>query len=461
MFAARAAIAAALPAQWAQITPTTPPSARRLGGCAWDSTANRLIFYGGIASGPATILSQTWSYNGTWTQLAPAGSIARWGHRLVRNTQNNHLITFGGRSPTISAFANDTQEWTGTAWTNVATTNAPSARYLYGLAFDQARNVAVLFGGRTNTTTLGDTWEYNGINWVERTTPNSPPPREDMVLVYDPGLRCTVLFGGLDENTNTLYSDTWRYDGTDWVQQSPTSSQQTPPVPPALYSASGIFDSTRKRIVIYGGYTGSAFATTTYEYTGDTWNTVTTSSAPAASTDALNGYDPVRKKFALFGGYGGTFLAETWEYSGANTAFTSHFGPATPTEVGEATITSTTLPRTGQAWSVTFANMPSTQEFLMAVLGLSNTTWGSVPLPVDLGIIGLPGAQLLVSPDVVNALPTSASGPTNVATNTVSIPNNTALLNATVFVQGLLLDLVPTGTQFIGTTQGLRAVIGS
>ena len=141
-----AVAAAQLPAQWALMSPASSPSARRAGAAAFDAAGNRLRFVGGIQPSPSTILGQTWSWNGTvWTQLSPAGgTIPRWGHGLVRNTQNNRLITFGGRSPTLSAYASDTQEWTGTAWQTIVTANAPSARHLYGFAYDGARNRAVL-----------------------------------------------------------------------------------------------------------------------------------------------------------------------------------------------------------------------------------------------------------------------------------------------------------------------------
>lgn len=455
-----ATFAAALPAQWTLTAPASSPSQRRLGACAYDAPSNRLIFYGGVSPTPSVILPQTWSWNGTlWTQLNPTGgTLGRWGHQLVRNLQNNRLVTFGGRSPTLSGFANDTQEWTGTAWTTVPTVNAPSARYAYGMAFDSARNVVVLFGGRTNTQTLADTWEYDGINWTQRNPAVAPSPRQELAMAYDASLARTIVFGGYDQDTNTVLGDTWEYNGTDWAQKAPAAS------PAARYRGASYYDSTRLRVVVFGGYDGTTIRNDMFEYTGDTWTTTAQGTTlPTASTETLHGYDPVRKRFVVFGGFGGSFSSQTWELNAPNTGMFSTYGEGCPTAEGEAVLTSNT-PRLGQPWTITASNLPSTLELVMVAYGFSNTTWNSVPLPVDLGVIGLPGCGLVAAADVLNVRPTAPDTPpatTNVATETLAIPNNTALLNTRMFTQVLLLDLDVAGFAFVGTTKGGRAVIGN
>lgn len=446
---------------------TTFPSQRRSGACAFDATANRLIFYGGVSPTPSVILAQTWAFNGAWTQLNPAGgTTGRWGHQLVRNTSNNRLVTFGGRSPTLSGYANDTQEWTGSIWQNVPTPVSPSARYLYGMSYDSSRNVVVLFGGRGygsnpgNVETLGDTWEYNGVTWTERTFPIAPSPRAEGFMVYDASQRVTVMFGGFDADTNTVLGDTWHYNGTTWTNRTADLAS----APSARYRGACVYDSVRQRIVLYGGFTGTTIATDTYEYTGDTWNTVTTgTNVPQASTETLHGYDPVRRKFTLFGGYGGTFSSQTWEYTGANTGYFSTFGNACPTPQGLPTLTSNT-PRLAQPWTVTAGNLPADLDIVLFALGFSNTTWGAVPLPFDLAPLGLGGCELVVSADLIDVAitvpePLPATG--NQAVHTLNIPNTTSLVNSSIYIQGILLDLVLPDFFYRGTTKGGRAVIGS
>ena len=451
-FTVTAAFAAALPAQWALLTPTTSPSQRRSGAAAFDAANNRLIVYGGVSPTPSVILPETWSFNGTWTLLSPpGGTVGRWGHSLVRNTTNNRLVTFGGRAPTINGYASDTYEWTGSAWATIPTPTAPSARHLYGLSFDQTRQVVVLFGGRTANATLNDTWEYDGITWTPRTLPTTPPPREEMAMVYDVGLHATVLFGGFDRSTNTVLGDTWTYAGTDWVEVLATSS------PSARYRTATIYDSFRQRVVLFGGFDGTNIAHDTFQFTGETWNAVSTgSNVPQAATETLHGYDPVRRKFVLFGGYGGTFSNQTWEFTGSSTGFFSTFGTPCETAAGEATLTSTT-PTLGQSWNLTINNLPVDLEFALVTLGFSNQTWNSLPLPFDLAPIGLPGCNLLVAADVINVV--LASGGT--AVHNLAVPNQPSLLNLTIFAQGVLGDIIGTEFAFVGTTKGGRAVLGN
>jgi len=459
-------VAAAQAPQWLLISPTTTPTARRDAGMDWDQTANRLIMFGGITQTPAAILADTWSYNGQWTQLTAATSNPRWGHKLVRNTATNRLMMFGGRSPTLSGLASDTVEWTGTAWTTVPTTGAPDPRHLYGMAFDQQRGVYVLFGGRGFTATYGDTWEYTPTTntWTVRTLANAPTPREEMAMVYDASLRRVVLFGGYDRDTDTVYGDTWTYDGTNWVDITPTDPAQSPT---ARYRAQSVYDSARLRTVLYGGFDGTTILQQNYEFTGNVWTLITPTTAvlPPNATEAVHGYDPVRRRTALFGGFGTSgFSTATYEWNGATTGFFSTFGNACATAIGEPTLTSNT-PRTNNAWTVTFGNLPEDNELVMAVYGFSNTTWSGVPLPLDLAAIGLGGCNLLVSADAMVAqltVPGANPGDPSSATSSLTVPNQAALVGVTLYVQGVLIDVTPLGAiEFPATTAGGRAVIGS
>ncbi len=454
-----AALAAALPAQWAQLSLlTTFPSQRRAGAAAFDATANRLIFLGGVSPTPSVILPETWAFNGTWTLLnPPGGTVGRWGHQLVRNTTTNRLFTFGGRSPTISGFANDAMEWTGTQWQALTPPVRPQARFQYGMCFDSTRNVMVLFGGRNANTTFGDTWEFDGVNWTERSLTNPPPPREEMAMVYDPELRRTILFGGHDSDTATILGDTWLYDGVEW-QPLVLAPAQTPS---ARYRGASVMDTVRKRAVLYGGFDGTLILRDTYEFTGSAWQQVTTGiNVPQASTETLHGYDPVRRKFVLFGGFGGSFSSQTWEYTGTTTGLFSEYGAACATVNGDVAVTSST-PRIGQTWTLTYDNLPLNTLGMFVVYGFSNTVWNAQPLPFDLGVIGLPGCSLLASADVTNFVLATNGATAASATIGLPIPNNVAFLNTTLYTQGVVLDLVGPDITFPGTTRGGRAIIGN
>lgn len=453
-FLALAALAAVVPAQsWVKLTPTSPPSARRAGAMAFDSTQNRLLAYGGIVPGPATITSETWSWNGTvWTLLnPPGGAPPRWGHQMVRITSINRLLTFGGRSPTISGLANDTYQWTGTAWTLVPTPVSPTARFRYGMAYDSLRNRVVLFGGRTLAGDASDTWEFDGVTWLQVTTAHSPPPREDMVLAFDAPLNRTVLFGGYDSDTDTLLGDTWEYDGIDWQEITATDS------PSPRFRAANVYDSVRKRIVVYGGYAANGLQTDTYEYNGSSWTEVNAGSGTLLSTEMYAGYDSTRRKFVTFGGVGNVFGNETWEYTGINSGVFGMFGEGCPTSAGTSEGSVQVLPRINSALAIDWNNIPAATVVVIAIHGFSNTQWSGLPLPVDLGLIGFTQCNLLVSAEFAD--PAVVTVPGTVSTS-IAIPNDSTLINVPFYSQLLIPDTEAFNGAG-GTSRGVRVIFGS
>src|SRR5204862_2912963 len=87
----------------------------------------------------------------------------REGAGLAYDSARNVAVLFGGSG--AGGTSADTREWTGMQWTQRASTG-PSARYYYAIVYDSARHVTVLFGG--SNTSVGDTWEWDGIQWSLR-----------------------------------------------------------------------------------------------------------------------------------------------------------------------------------------------------------------------------------------------------------------------------------------------------
>jgi hypothetical protein len=451
---AAAAGAASLPSQqWNKLVPPTSPTARRAGAMAFDGTANRLILYGGTTQTPAAILGETWSWNGiTWTLLnPPGGAPPRWGHRIVRDTQLNRLLTFGGRSPTISGLASDTYQWSGTAWSLVPAPTAPPARFRYGMVYDSVRSRLVLFGGRTLSGNVADMWEFDGATWIEVTTANSPPPREDMVFAFDSALNRTVLFGGYDADTNTLLGDTWEYDGLDWQEITPIAS------PSPRFRAASCFDTTRKRIVIYGGYGDDALLTETWEYAGSNWLQVSVGAGSPLTTEAYAAFDSQRSKFVTFGGVGTEFGNQTWEFTGANTGIFGMFGEACETSAGICEATAQTTPRVGQNLVLDWTNLPPATATVLLAQGFSNTQWNGIPLPLELSLIGLVGCYLHVAPELFTGEPVVTPG---VLTTTTAIPNDPSLVNMPFYSQLIVPDTAAVNGVG-GTSRAARSIFGS
>ena len=91
----------------------------------------------------------------------------------------------------------------------------------------------------------------------------------------------------------------------------------------------------------------------------------------------------------------------------------------------------------------------------LGVLGLSNTVWGGVPLPLGLGPFGIPGCHLLVSPDAVLALATNAAGRSVLR---LPVPPVPALAGTSIYVQWYVVDPGPTLTPG-AMSRGLQVVI--
>ena len=106
-------------------------------------------------------------------------------------------------TPSAQLRAIDASKW------QLLSVAGPAARAAYGAAYDQARDVMVVFGGYDNSFgRLGDTWEFDGAGWQQRTLSPTPPVRTniDQTMVYDGGRQKVVLFGGLSSG---YVNDTW------------------------------------------------------------------------------------------------------------------------------------------------------------------------------------------------------------------------------------------------------------
>lgn len=84
-------------------------------------------------------------------------------------------------------------------WQELFPEHHPSGRAAVQMTYDSERKRVVLFGGENNDhgwELYNDTWEFDGRDWVEIATDNPPPARSRGAMVYCRGWDMTVLFGG-------------------------------------------------------------------------------------------------------------------------------------------------------------------------------------------------------------------------------------------------------------------------
>lgn len=98
------------------------------------------------------------------------------------------------------------------------------------------------------------------------------------------------------------------------------------------------------------------------------------------------------------------------------------------------------LPQLGNTFTLALASLPPATPLALVVFGGSNSVnangLGTYPLPIDLGVLGMPGCLQLVSADLLLLVP-AASGQ---AQWQLPIANAPGLLGLTFHVQALVLD---------------------
>jgi MYXO-CTERM domain-containing protein len=237
----------------------------------FDSARQRVVLFGGMVPNGGggnrngTYYDDTWEWDGTtWTQVASTGPIGRYWHAMAYDSTRQRTVLFGG----IGFYQNadgfpfgDTWEWDGSSWTQRAMTR-PSARGRHAMAYDSARGVTVLFGGDDNSGTEADTWEWDGTAWNQRTPATHPPARDWHSMAYDAARHATVVFGGSSVSGYVL-GDTWEWDGTTWTHRALEG-------PAPRYADAMAYDSARGGVVLFGG-TAVFNNGLSYGYAGDTW----------------------------------------------------------------------------------------------------------------------------------------------------------------------------------------------
>jgi hypothetical protein len=210
---------------------------------------------------------------------------------------------------------NDTWEWDGEFWTQVADTG-PSPRYMHAMAYDGVRQRVLLYGGLLgevdNHGTLrgtGDTWEWDGSDWTQ-IEDAGPGDRQSHALAYDEARQRVVLFGGAGSLfTDTMRRDTWEWDGNSWTHRTDLGPG------PLIWHAMGWGGS---RVILYGGLfstptmTGSAAGT--WDWDGTHW-TLRQDMGPGARSLHAMAFDAIRGRPVLFGGRQdlGNSQNDTWE----------------------------------------------------------------------------------------------------------------------------------------------------
>ena len=319
---------------WQQIAPQISVNARFYVASAYESNRGDFVMFGGsVIAGGGSNFGDTWSLQGVttsavdWAQSTPATApTGRVFSQMDYDSARGVSVLFGGSSDSGPGNLNDTWEWDGARWTQMAPASSPPAVAAGMMAYDSSRGVSVLFGGSGSTGTSSSTWEWDGTSWTQKSPATSPPARVWAAMTYDSARGRMVLFGGSGPSGSP--ADTWTYDGTTWTQINPASS------PSPRYASSMAFDPSRGRAVLFGGHDSNGRLADTWEWNGVNWTQIPTTMAPSPRFWYSLAFDMQRGKTVLFGGdhvlpYDLGESNDTWEWDGSQ--WTPDFTAAAPT----------------------------------------------------------------------------------------------------------------------------------
>lgn len=234
---------------WGLRATAVAPSPRYSHAMAFDAARQRVVLFGGTSGG-----GETWEWDGgTWLQRAPAHSPSpRFEHAMAYDPLRQRVMLFGG-----AVGSDETWEWDGTDWQLQNPVTRPPGRQGHAMVYDPMRTRIVLFGGAQ--TSMGgtllhfaDTWEWDGSSWSARFTTSYPPPRTAHAMAYDEARQRVVLFGGY--NFGGFLGDTWELGQANWLQLLPALS----PTPRSQHVMT--YDENTHRTFMFGGSYGSLIA---------------------------------------------------------------------------------------------------------------------------------------------------------------------------------------------------------
>jgi len=148
-----------------------------------------------------------------------------------------------------------------------------------------------------------------------------PKPRTGHAMAFDSTRKKVVLFGG-DSLANKLFNDTWEWDGEFWTQMADIG-----PSPRSGHAMA--YDGINLRTVIFGGIADNVKSGDTWNWDGEAW-TQLSNSGPQPRSGHTMVFNKSRNAILLFGGESANsnLLGDTWEFNGTDWTQLDETGPA-------------------------------------------------------------------------------------------------------------------------------------
>lgn len=388
------ALAAAAGAQTWQLRTARPANANFVFGAAYDEHRAVTVI---VTPDSATNRVRTWEWDGG--ALGEVATPNRPQHEygdpdyidLVYDPVRRRVLMLRGvilQSPGQELFAFD-----GRDWSPVAAVNPIPVGFTVQVAFDRRRSVLVAWTG-------GNVHEFDGTTWTAPVAPG-PGRRQTTQLVFDEARQVTLLFGGRTGSQPTTYDPTvWEWDGARW---RPVTSLLA-----AREHQAAAYDATLARPLMFGGEYYSSdgnlhlLFNDTEEWDGIAFAPVTSPPPQQINTHAEMVHDLARGRTVLFEGRASNLTV--WELVHSSPAGYVRIGSGCAGSAGELALewTQGALARIGQPVMARVSHLPAVPAVL--ALGVSTSSWGGLRLPFDLAPLGAPGCIAYTSVQAVVVL---------------------------------------------------------
>ncbi len=252
---------------------TTQISDWELGGAmAYDRATSQVVLYGGQVWPEACSCTGggTWVLQGQDFVRVLPDATSVYGAHLVYDESTGQLLRFGGIVGPTGAGSDDTSVWTGTSWLTLHPAHTPPTRQVDAAAYDQLSGQIIRYGGwdPVSGTALSDTWGWNGLDWVQLSPKTTAGPLRGASMAFDYATEQLVLFGGMG-GSGALSNQTWVLFRGSWVAKKAAPTALTPRTNTTM-----AYDPRSGLLQLWGGQTQASPAAASnqlWKWTGSGW----------------------------------------------------------------------------------------------------------------------------------------------------------------------------------------------
>ncbi len=316
--------AANIPQQLPTISPTAPSTATAVvaenppaclgANMLYHSQLREVLMTGCVpASSGTNDVHVLWGWNGEqWHRVAEGGPDPLVLGGAAYDEKRNVVVVYGGYSLQRDECNHETWEWDGETWSQKGT-EGPTACDHLEMVYDASRGEVILFGGGDESHGLiAETWAWNGEAWTQ-IDELGPSVRAHFGFVYDSVHEQALLLGGYADQ---ILDDFWAWKDGTW--------QNVALAGPGSLSHFGMaLDQDANALIIFGGAgstsTFTSLSDRTWKLADGAWSELDVQEHPSERGSPAMAYDPKRKRVVLYGGFASnrSDLDDTWEWDGS------------------------------------------------------------------------------------------------------------------------------------------------